>query len=572
MAYVINLTNGTILTTVPDGTYNDTACSLTLVGKKLANYGEFLNEDMVHLLENFASSAAPVTPLTGQLWFDSASGNIKVYTGTVFKTLGSIISSTSAPLAPIVGNGWWDTTNSQFKIYNGSVWVVIGPVFPTSGSALSSVVVTDSGDVDHNLIAVTFGGTVTSYISGDAEFTPKVAIPGFSTIKPGYNLSTAVTNNRFVGIAEDSDELGGIVAANYARKDIAVTFANTISINNNDGLIVGTGNNFTASVNGTLVQLRNNVNNANIAIVSNVGGSAFTSLLINGQNGTTIAANLITTAINASGYITATQGDNATSAATGALRVIGGIGLTGNIFANGTINSANVATGNIVASSNISAVNYTASGSISAVANVSAQNMSATTLLTVGGNISAANVIVTSNVTTSNVRASGTVVVTNAVTAANFFFSNGSSVTNNLLPTGMIVMWSGSLASIPIGWVLCNGLNGTPDLRDRFIIGAGTSYSPGATGGSADATLPSHTHSATSTVTDPGHAHALTFNNQGDGFGGTPAMSIVAGSNSRNVNTASTGITVATAIGSSGTSAVGANLPPYYALAFIMKT
>jgi hypothetical protein len=83
------------------------------------------------------------------------------------------------------------------------------------------------------------------------------------------------------------------------------------------------------------------------------------------------------------------------------------------------------------------------------------------------------------------------------------------------------------------------------------------------TGGAADSITVSHTHTATSTVTDPGHVHALTFNNQGDGFGGTPAMSIIAGSNSRNVNSAVTGITVATTNASAGTSGTNANYQPY---------
>lgn len=83
------------------------------------------------------------------------------------------------------------------------------------------------------------------------------------------------------------------------------------------------------------------------------------------------------------------------------------------------------------------------------------------------------------------------------------------------------------------------------------------------TGGSADAITVSHTHTATSTVTDPGHVHALTFNNQGDGFGGTPAMSIIAGGNSRDVNSATTSITVATTNASTGSSGTNANYQPY---------
>ena len=68
-----------------------------------------------------------------------------------------------------------------------------------------------------------------------------------------------------------------------------------------------------------------------------------------------------------------------------------------------------------------------------------------------------------------------------------------------LVPVGTIVLWSGTTSNIPTGWVLCNGSNGTPDLRDRFIVGAGSTYSVGATGGEASHTLtedelPSHTH------------------------------------------------------------------------------
>lgn len=82
--------------------------------------------------------------------------------------------------------------------------------------------------------------------------------------------------------------------------------------------------------------------------------------------------------------------------------------------------------------------------------------------------------------------------VTTAVTAA--------------MPSGGIIIWSGSSATIPTGWYLCNGSNSTPDLRDRFVVGAGSTYAVNATGGSANAVLVSHTHTAT--VTDPGHFHA----------------------------------------------------------------
>ena len=143
-------------------------------------------------------------------------------------------------------------------------------------------------------------------------------------------------------------------------------------------------------------------------------------------------------------------------------------------------------------------------------------------------------------------------------------------------PSGMIVLWSGSTGSIPSGWVLCNGSNSTPDLRNRFVVGAGDTYSVNATGGSADATLVSHTHSATSSVTDPGHFHEIMQKLQGafanNGAFIQPASTQISNSFTNNSATNTTGISVSTSLSTAGSSATNANLPPYYALAYIMKT
>jgi len=133
------------------------------------------------------------------------------------------------------------------------------------------------------------------------------------------------------------------------------------------------------------------------------------------------------------------------------------------------------------------------------------------------------------------------------------------------LPTGAIILWSGSLGSVPTGYVLCDGTNSTPDLRDRFVVGAGSTYSVAATGGTADAIVVSHTH----TVIDPGHLHVYTRATGTDTVsGGGITINTNVSPTSSNTSTASTGISVA----SSGTSGTGQNLPPYYALAYIMKT
>jgi hypothetical protein len=140
------------------------------------------------------------------------------------------------------------------------------------------------------------------------------------------------------------------------------------------------------------------------------------------------------------------------------------------------------------------------------------------------------------------------------------------------VPSGCIIIWSGAIGSVPTGYVLCDGTNSTPDLRNSFVIGAGNTYSVGQTGGSKDAIVVTHTHTATSVVTDPGHFHdVLTTNTSG----GTLTIADRNGNGTSNTSVTqgkATGISVATTNASAGVSGTNANLPPYYALAFIMKT
>jgi microcystin-dependent protein len=146
------------------------------------------------------------------------------------------------------------------------------------------------------------------------------------------------------------------------------------------------------------------------------------------------------------------------------------------------------------------------------------------------------------------------------------------------IPAGVIVMWSGSIAAIPSGWFLCDGNNGTPNLRDRFVIGAGSSYVVGGTGGSKDAIVVAHSHTASSSssVSDPGHDHS--FDASITGASNSSYISQISRdpsfvSDSGLINTATTGISVSTSttVNSTGSSGTNANLPPYYALAYIMK-
>ena len=138
------------------------------------------------------------------------------------------------------------------------------------------------------------------------------------------------------------------------------------------------------------------------------------------------------------------------------------------------------------------------------------------------------------------------------------------------IPSGLISMWSGTLDTIPLGWFLCDGTNGTPDLRDRFVVGAGSSYSVGVTGGSKDAIVVAHTHTG-STSSAGAHTHTVS--------GIVPSYIRIQTTQSENAAVPGTATTSAAGahthsltIDSTGSSGTNANLPPYYALAYIMKS
>ena len=122
-------------------------------------------------------------------------------------------------------------------------------------------------------------------------------------------------------------------------------------------------------------------------------------------------------------------------------------------------------------------------------------------------------------------------------------------------------MWSGSIGTIPTGWALCDGANGTPNLQNRFIVGAGSGYAVAATGGSADATLVSHSHSPDPI---PTYGAGFSVSNPNGPITGSFALTPTDGNFGQGYISASTSI--------EGVSATNANLPPYYALAYIMRT
>lgn len=310
MSYTILTTDGKTLATVFEGTADTTTTSLALVGKNYAGYGVFLNENYVKLLENFANRTPPSAPLEGQLWYDKSISRLRAYsgvTGTQWKSLANFESSIVRPVTPSIGDMWWDTTNSQLYIYSGSTWILVGPlaVYSTMGKSGPAVeTILDTANLSHIIIRNYVANATISIISKDAEFTPIIAIVGFTTIKPGINLASSeiIPGAQFTGIASNSLLLNNLSSLQFLRSDIDISTEHTVNIINNTGLTVGGSNNFNIGTLGGAVKLTNRILNSDLNLWINKGGVDTRAIGINGTTGAvTIPGDLI---VNSSESIT----------------------------------------------------------------------------------------------------------------------------------------------------------------------------------------------------------------------------------------------------------------------------
>ena len=293
MSYTINLTDGAVFATIADGTIN-TSSSMTLVGKNYAGYGQFLDTNFVHLLENSSNVTPPSNPLTGQLWWDSGASLLKSFNGTTWKTISSATSSGTAPSgsSSVPGDLWYDSTNAQLNVYTGTSWLLVGPQSTsgqgTSGAIVASIV--DNSTVSHVVVELWVNNQIVGIISKDTSFTPGAAVPGgwgIQTVAPGITLATSVTGGTplFTGTATNAQTLTGYAANAFMQTANNTSTTGTLSVLNNTGLFVGTNSDFQATVAGTAVTLRNQTNGCNLNIGVNISGTPTNSIQINGTTG-----------------------------------------------------------------------------------------------------------------------------------------------------------------------------------------------------------------------------------------------------------------------------------------------
>jgi len=242
MSYTINKTDGTAIATVADGQVDQGTTDITLIGRNYSGFGEYLNENLVKMLENFAGSSQPSHPLAGQLWYDVTQGRIKVYSGTGWDSVGTATLSSTRPLTIGSGAFWYNTNDNQLYFFDGSKDYLIGPYYTSSQgeSGFKIVTIQDSSKRDRTVVQSFISGTLVGIYSG-VEFTPRVSVPGYtgSVIKVGFN--PALTDYKWRGTSANADQLGFVDAAEYARKNQATTFTEQMTVQTNQGIRFGDG-------------------------------------------------------------------------------------------------------------------------------------------------------------------------------------------------------------------------------------------------------------------------------------------------------------------------------------------
>ena len=257
MSYTLSFSDPNKITaiTVPDFPpgLNALDTSLSFPGRGYPNYGRAVNENFLHLLENFAGPTPPANPIQGQLWFDSTSTVLRVNDGASWTSISGVYQQASAPASSGLKKGdiWVDTTNNLLKIYDSGTWIQVNST-STNGTYVQEYTFDDALNVGitHNTLLTWVNGYVVSTISSDASFTPTTypsGMQGFTSINPGITLGDGYT---LQGTVDNANKLGTYAAGSYLRKDdtiipqqitgkvVFVTPSSQASSEGVDGLII----------------------------------------------------------------------------------------------------------------------------------------------------------------------------------------------------------------------------------------------------------------------------------------------------------------------------------------------
>ena len=377
ISYTDTVNKGVI--TVADNTLNSET-SLNFPGRGTTAYGQSVNENFLHLLENFANTTAPARPVEGQLWYDSTQGvdQLKVYDGTNWVASGGLKKASAAPAVAnsSAGDLWVNTESQQLYLFTGSAWVLVGPDFSDgllTGAQAQAIVGTD--DITYNVLAIKVEDQPVIIISSQS-FIPKVSIKGFRTgINPGMNIAdeaiVGVQALKYFGTSEKAEALvvGNTVipASNFLRGNAASSTDFQLSVKSNDGVKIGTGGQLSLGINGETGVIQHNTSGSSIDIKMRNGNLTPTVVSINSDGNVGFNNSAPEQAVDVNGNIKIspktgeaetgvlqiTSNVNSASIGTGSITTSGGIGIALNAYIGEDLDVGGILqTGNIIPDGN----------------------------------------------------------------------------------------------------------------------------------------------------------------------------------------------------------------------------
>ena len=361
ISYTDSVNKGTIV--VEDGTLNQTT-SLKYPGRQRTDYGSAINENFLHLLENFANSSAPSSPVEGQLWYDNTDGvdQLKIYDGTQWVTAGGLKKADTAPEVTNSNPGdlWANTSTQQLYLFTGSNWILIGPEFSDgllTGTAAENILGDD--DASYNILTVKIEDKIAAIFSSKS-FVPKVTIPGFRQgINAGLNLSNEALVGteilKFYGTAEKAEGLvignETISASNFLRSNASSTTNFDLKVKNNSGIQVGSSGELSLFIGDGAGIIQHNTAGANIDFRLRSGDLIPTIMRLDSTGNVGINTGAPEQKLEVSGnikinpepgvpdsgFLQIESTVQSSNASTGSIKTKGGIGIAKNAFIKGDL-------------------------------------------------------------------------------------------------------------------------------------------------------------------------------------------------------------------------------------------
>jgi len=292
MSYKLNKTDGELLVELADGIIDTNTTDITLVGKNYKGFGEFVNENFIKMVENFAGTATPGQPLVGQLWYDTGEARLKLYDGSTFRTAGGPIVSSTRPTM-VAGDIWIDNANNKMYFFDGTDLVLVGPEYDAgqgqTGFEVASVI--DISARERVVLKIWIGGTLFGVITkeefrlaaenkipGYPDDAEDIVIPKRQLYRQGFNLVD--TNFIYRGTSQEALSLIDPDGQAYTSADFLPTGSNgettgSIRIKNSAGLSIGIADTeyMTLKIVGTTTTLETQQSGTDVAIRTRSGNA-----------------------------------------------------------------------------------------------------------------------------------------------------------------------------------------------------------------------------------------------------------------------------------------------------------